>query len=189
MENKREDKIYLNNFLSFIGITILITFALFAMIFRMGQMDQDRIGPDYKVKQAQQFDQKTLIKMSNDFIDPSVDAQRYSKNKSNDFKRMLLTHALKRNDLNTLMQIYKKDPTKINKIYVLACAWNNRYDNNNLTKYGKSLNYYTQHLTKQDKKLISPFLQHVIDSCDDDPTGVMQKWDIFGIYSDTAVER
>ena len=182
MENK-------HGFSTAIGVGVVLALGSLAMVFRMGQMDQDRIGPDYKVKQAQQFSQKTLTEMSNDFTGSSVDAQRYSKNKSDDFKRMLLTHALKRNDLNTLMQIYKKDPTKINKIYVLACAWNNRYNNNDLTKYGKSLNYYTQHLTKQDKKLISPFLQHVIDSCNDDPTGVMQKWDIFGPYSDTAIER
>lgn len=184
-----EDKINKNSIWSVIGRIILIMLALFAMTFSLYRMDQNRIGPDYEVKQAQQFSQKALTKMSNDFTGSSVDAQRYSKNKSADFKRMILTHALKRNDLNTLMQIYKKDPTKINKIYVLACIWNNRYDNNNFTKYGKSLNYYTQHLTKQDKKLISPFLQHVIDSCNDDPTGVTQKWDIFGPYTDTAIER
>ena len=189
MENKMKDKNCDNDFAACIGITVLIIIALFVMVFRMAQINQDRIGPDYEVKQAQQFSRKALTNMSNDFTGSSVDAQRYRKNKSNDFKRMLLTHALKRNDLNTLMQIYKKDPTKINKIYVLACIWNNRYDNNNFTKYGKSLNYYTQHLTKQDKKLISPFLQHVVDSCNDDPTGVMQKWDIFGPYTDTAIEK
>lgn len=91
------------------------------------------------------------------------------------------------------MQIYKKDPTKINKMYVLACAWNNKYDNDNLTKYGKTLNYYTQHLTKQDKKLVSPFLQQVTDSSISDPTGKVQKRaakvESFGLLSDTPIER
>lgn len=155
--------------------------------------DQERIGSDYSIKQVQQFDQITFTEMYNDFTGSSDDAQKYSKNKSNLFKRTLLTHALKRNDLNTLMQIYKKDSTKINKIYALACAWNNKYDNDNLTKYGKALNYYTQHLTKQDKKLVSPFLKQVTDSSISDPTGEVQKRAVklesFGLLSDTPIER
>ena len=31
---------------------------------------------------------------------------------------MIITDALTDNDLNTLIQIYQKDPTKVNKIYV-----------------------------------------------------------------------
>lgn len=145
------------------------------MAFKMAEADQERIGPDYGIKQVQHFDQTIFSEMTNDFTDPSDDAQQYSKDKSNTFKKMLLEKKLEKNDLNALMQIYKKDPTKVNKIYVIACAWNNKYDRNNLTKYGKYLNYYTQHLTKQDKKLISPYLQKIIDSCSGDPTGEAQK--------------
>lgn len=158
---------------------IAIGFGLFLgsvpMFFAMVKEDQERIGPDYSIKQAQHFNQTTFAEMTHDFTDPSADVQQYSKNKSNTFKKMFLEKKLEKNDLNTLMQIYKKDPTKVNKIYIIACAWNNKYDKNNLTKYGKYLNYCTQHLTKHDKKLISPYLQQIIDSCSNDPTGEAQK--------------
>ena len=186
MENKHD-------FLTAIGIGLSLTLGCLALIFSMIKNDQERIGSDYSIKQVQQFDQITFTEMYNDFTGSSDDAQKYSKNKSNLFKRTLLTHALKRNDLDTLMQIYKKNPTKINKIYALACAWNNKYDNDNLTKYGKALNYYTQHLTKQDKKLVSPFLKQVTDSSISDPTGEVQKRAVklesFGLLSDTPIER
>lgn len=35
---------------------------------------------------------------------------------------MLLANALKKNDLNTLVKIYQKEPTTINKAYVFACV-------------------------------------------------------------------
>lgn len=171
----------------------LIVFAVLATMFAIHLTEPERIRSEYHTTQVQQFDRTTFTEMRNDFTGPSDDAQRYSKNKSDVFKKMLLTHALKKNNLNTLIQIYKKDPTKINKIYALACAWNMRYDQDNLTKYGKSLNYYTQHLTKQDQKLISPFLQQVISSCIGDPTGKEQKeiikMNLMGLGSDTPIEK
>lgn len=173
-------------------LAITIGLALFLgcilMTFLGVKMDQERIGPDYSIKQAQHFNQTIFAEMTNDFTNPSDDAQQYSKNKSNTFKKMLLEKKLEKNDLNTLMQIYKKDSTKVNKIYVIACAWNNKYDRNNLTKYGKYLKYCTQHLTKQDKKLISPYLQQIIDSCSGDPTGEAQKPILLDTRPDTPIE-
>ena len=182
-------KTVIKDICSILGTGRLMILAFMAIMYAVVQLNQDRIGTDYTAMQTQKFDQKALTEMSNDFNSSSNDAQRYSKNKSNTFKKMILTDALTDNDLNTLMQIYKKDPTKINKIYVLACAWNSKYDNNNLTKYGKSLNYYTQHLTPYDKELISPYLQEIIKSCTGDPTGVMQKWDIFETHSGTSIVK
>lgn len=168
------DKI-LKTFWSAIAFCLMFFSFLAAIFCSGGKKDQEQIRSDYGIKQAQHFNQTIFAEMTNDFTSPSDDAQQYSKNKSNTFKKMLLEKKLEKNDLNALMQIYKKDPTKVNKIYVIACAWNNKYDRNNLTKYGKYLNYYTQHLTKQDKKLISPYLQKIIDSCSGDPTGEAQK--------------
>lgn len=157
----------------------LIVFAVLATMFAIHLTEPERIRSEYHTTQVQQFDRTTFTEMRNDFTGPSDDAQRYSKNKSDVFKKMLLTHALKKNNLNTLIQIYKKDPTKINKIYALACAWNMRYDQDNLTK--------------QDQKLISPFLQQVISSCIGDPIGKEQKEIIkmnsMGLDSDTPIEK
>lgn len=172
MQNKTSN---IKDFLNAIVIGLALFFGCIVLTFVGVKMDKERIGPDYGVKQAQHFNQTIFAEMTNDFTNPSDDAQQYSKNKSNTFKKMLLEKKLEKNDLNALMQIYKKDPTKVNKIYVIACAWNNKYDKNNLTKYGKYLNYCAQHLTKQDKKLISPYLQQIIDSCSGDPTGEAQK--------------
>lgn len=170
-------------------LSAFILFVGFSVEFSMIDLNKARIGHSYNTEQVQQFDQSTLKGMSNDFTSSSSDAQRYNKNKSNTFKKMILNDALTDNDLNTLIQIYQKDPTKVNKIYVLACAWNNKYDRDNLTKYGKSLNYYTQNLTSQDKKLISPYLQRIIESSNSDPTGFMQKLDTLGMRPDTPIIR
>lgn len=178
----------INDFLTSIALGFAVFLICAMMAFKMAQKDQERIGPDYGIKQAQHFNQTIFAEMTNDFTNPSDDAQQYSKNKSNTFKKMLLEKKLEKNDLNALMQIYKKDPTKVNKIYVIACAWNNKYDKNNLTKYGKYLNYCAQHLTKQDKKLISPYLQQIIDSCSGDPTGEAQKPGLFNPKPDTPIE-
>jgi len=59
---------------------------------------------------------------------------------------------------------------------------------NNLTKYGKYLNYCAHNLTKQDKKLISPYLQQIIDSCSGDPTGEAQKPILLDTRPDTPIE-
>lgn len=37
---------------------------------------------------------------------------------------MLLDKALTENNLNSLVKIYEQEPSKINKTYVFACAWN-----------------------------------------------------------------
>lgn len=165
----------------------IILFALFLIQKCLSLYDQNRIGPAYKATQAQQFAKPVLIQINNDFTDSSSNAQKYNKNKSADFKKMILDNALKDNDLNTLIKIYDKDPTKINKIYVLACTWNMKYDEKHLTKYGKCLNYYTQQLTKNDQKLVSRYLQKIIDSCNDDPTGVVQKNDLFSRHSSSQI--
>lgn len=72
--------------------------------------------------------------------------------------------ALKKNDLNTLVKIYQKEPTIINKAYVFACVWNTRYDKTNALKYARSLIYYNRRFTKRDQELMSPFLKEIIDT-------------------------
>lgn len=178
---------FLEHIKSALLLSAFLLFVGFSVEFSMIDLNKARIGSSYNTEQVQKFDQSTLKGMSNDFTSSSNDAQRYNKNKSNTFKKMILNDALTDNDLNTLIQIYQKDPTKINKIYILACAWNNKYDRDNLTKYGKSLNYYTQNLTPQDEKLISPYLQRIIESSNNDPTGFMQKLDTLGMRPDTPI--
>lgn len=178
---------FLQRIMPGILLSLFLLFIGFSVEFQMIDLNKARIGPSYNTEQVQQFDKRTLISMNNDFTSPSNNAQRYNKNKSNNFKKMILNDALTDNDLNTLIQIYQKDPTKINKIYILACAWNSKYDRDNLTKYGKSLNYYTQNLTPQDEKLISPYLHRIIRSSNNDPTGFMQKLDTLGMRPDTPI--
>lgn len=185
--NKRKKSEFLEHIKSALLLSAFLLFVGFSVESQMIDLNKARIGHSYNTEQVQKFDQSTLKGMSNDFTSSSNDAQRYNKNKSNTFKKMILNDALTDNDLNTLIQIYQKDPTKINKIYILACAWNNKYDRDNLTKYGKSLNYYTQNLTPQDKKLISPYLQRIIESSNSDPTGFMQKLDTLGMRPDTPI--
>lgn len=185
--NKTKKPSFLQRIMPSLLISAMILCIGFFVELEVNDHIKARIGPSYSTEQVQRFDQSTLKDMSNDFTSSSSDAQRYNKNKSDTFKKMILTNALTDNDLDTLVQIYQKDPTKINKIYVLACAWNNKYDRDNLVKYGKSLNYYTRNLTPQDEKLISPYLQRVIRSSNSDPTGFMQKLDTLGMYPDTPI--
>ena len=185
--NKRKKSEFLEHIKSALLLSAFLLFVGFSVEFSMIDLNKARIGSSYNTEQVQKFDQSTLKGMSNDFTNSSSDAQRYNKNKSNTFKKMILNDALTDNDLNTLIQIYQKDPTKINKIYILACAWNKKYDRDNLTTYGKSLNYYTQNLTPQDEKLISPYLQRIIESSNNDPTGFMQKLDTLGMRPDTPI--
>lgn len=152
--------------------SILIIYGLlFIVTLRLVSIDNyQKRDSFYTAEQVAQFDQKALTKMRHEFTEPANIAQKYHKNNGIDFKKALLDKALKENDLTSLVKIYEQEPSKINKTYVFACAWNLKYDEINHAKYGKCLNYYAHHFSQHDQKLVSRYLQKIINACQADPT-------------------
>lgn len=157
--------------IGYIVLFLLVSVFLTYFVISESQKQNDLGSPADQTNTAQKFAQPALKQLSFDFSNNTTLSNSYQKNKSINFKKMLLANALKKNDLNTLVKIYQKEPTIINKTYVFACVWNTRYDKTNTLKYARSLIYYNRHFTKRDQELISPFLKEIIDTCISDPTG------------------
>lgn len=150
--------------IGYIVLFLLVGVFLTYFVISESQKQNDLGSPADQTNTAKKFAQPALKQLSFDFSNNTTLSNSYQKNKSINFKKMLLANALKKNDLNTLVKIYQKEPTIINKAYVFACVWNTRYDKTNALKYALSLIYYNRRFTKRDQELMSPFLKEIIDT-------------------------
>lgn len=167
---KRQNFDKVKEVLKNISVFLIIFGLLFLSVLKsISVADYQKRDAYFTTEQVAQFEPKALTKMHNYATEPANIAQKYHKNKGTKFKRTFLNKALKENDLNSLIKIYEKEPSKINKIYAFACAWNIKYDGANHAGYGKCLKYYAQHFPQHDQKSVSNYLQKIIDACQADP--------------------
>lgn len=119
----------------------------------------DTVTETYSDDNLEKQSQRSLKKFYNYYPHTTKTSQKYFATTTQSGKKQILSNALQYRDIKSLVAICYKEPTKIHKDYVFACASELGINNNDEITSDDSMNYYDLALTKADKKYVTPQLK------------------------------